>query len=954
MASRGPRLGGPPPHPSFRQRGGVRVNNPIAQHSIANNSPAQHHGLHHISQGQQRVYQPNMNQSQWVQQHPMNNNVQPEQLNYTHYPTDTTFGHSYQFQHHNMNTTPQPTHTTTFAYSSQMFQPPGMLYMQGDPTCFSQPPLVTTPPMPVPPMENVTTRKFHYNSKDNVTICVNCHHKNSLAETELIKRDEKIERLEKELEEFRKQNEIVLAENADLRLKLEALQSLKKQEIEMESTDSQSNVNAKVQPATDNESISQNTKITQLSVNAGEFIPKTAVPVVSAKGVLDEDNDAPTTCQVNEIDVGTQIDESLFEKPEEPPATEPEPVDQPAETEDSAGEVTTSNWCDEVEKSEKGDSLQEPKVEVNTEVTPVVDSSDWNDNAPLPTATAVPLPNWRDNTSQNNSTSDHWQNNRINRSDPDHSFNDHNRQDNYRQNFNPNNPHNRGVYSNSGPRYQKNVEERDYQNRRNIEEKDNVNRRNYEERENVNRRNYEERDQNRFGQRYDGRQHRNQRYRSNEHQEEEPYRENRSRERESHLTESSHPEKHEEKDANGMKDRSTRSAVSKEKQIQENSDTKRMIDNATPTQGAWKDQKFHFTSDGKKDSAPPKSNLNHGQGKYPYRAQPNYPDIVKEVAGDLFSAPADFALAHCVAQDFRMGSGIAVKFKEEFKGVGELLDQNVIVGGCAHLQRNNRYIFYLVTKEVSIGKPTYDTLRASLRTMRSKCLRFGVKKLAMPRIGCGLDKLDWSRVKSSINEIFNDTGIEIQVYEFNVERLPESEGNKGEGKRLTISYQHGSSLVSIAPGSALLFLGTEDGYMDPTAISINRKQHFERDYYRAKKTTGNIVHFETSSDYWVYGLIVSKSKEDSVSFTAIEKCCGQLSKSLRNNNFYYAGIEYPQNWSEDKLFFEKILSVFRTSLSKSVELWAYFPNPELDVLKPIKDNRDKEREARERAHPIGK
>jgi len=145
----------------------------------------------------------------------------------------------------------------------------------------------------------------------------------------------------------------------------------------------------------------------------------------------------------------------------------------------------------------------------------------------------------------------------------------------------------------------------------------------------------------------------------------------------------------------------------------------------------------------------------------------------KELQELTSGRPVDFALAHCVAQDFQRGSGIAGKFKEEFKGVGELLDQNVTVGGCAHLQRNNRYIFYLVTKEVSNGKPTYDTLRASLRTMKLKCLKLGVKKLAIPRIGCGLDKLDWSRVRSSIIEIFQDTGIEIHVYEFNVERLPD-------------------------------------------------------------------------------------------------------------------------------------------------------------------------------------
>jgi hypothetical protein len=37
--------------------------------------------------------------------------------------------------------------------------------------------------------------------------------------------------------------------------------------------------------------------------------------------------------------------------------------------------------------------------------------------------------------------------------------------------------------------------------------------------------------------------------------------------------------------------------------------------------------------------------------------------IVKEVDGDLFEAPKEYSLAHCVATDMRMGSGIAVNFR---------------------------------------------------------------------------------------------------------------------------------------------------------------------------------------------------------------------------------------------------------------------------------------------------
>ena len=40
---------------------------------------------------------------------------------------------------------------------------------------------------------------------------------------------------------------------------------------------------------------------------------------------------------------------------------------------------------------------------------------------------------------------------------------------------------------------------------------------------------------------------------------------------------------------------------------------------------------------------------------------------------------------------------------------------------------------------------------------------FGITKLAMPLIGCGLDKLEWNRVKDVIEDVFDDTDVEILI-----------------------------------------------------------------------------------------------------------------------------------------------------------------------------------------------
>ncbi len=48
--------------------------------------------------------------------------------------------------------------------------------------------------------------------------------------------------------------------------------------------------------------------------------------------------------------------------------------------------------------------------------------------------------------------------------------------------------------------------------------------------------------------------------------------------------------------------------------------------------------------------------------------------------------------------------------------------------------------------------------------MKQHCEEHGVKKLAMPRIGCGLDRLDWNKVRLMIKEIFKETYIEVTIY----------------------------------------------------------------------------------------------------------------------------------------------------------------------------------------------
>ena len=132
-----------------------------------------------------------------------------------------------------------------------------------------------------------------------------------------------------------------------------------------------------------------------------------------------------------------------------------------------------------------------------------------------------------------------------------------------------------------------------------------------------------------------------------------------------------------------------------------------------------------------------------------------------EERGDLFEVGPEWALCHCVSKDLDMGAGIAVEFKKRFGGVQELRGQGVDVGGVGVLEKKGRYVYYLVTKNRHGGKPTYERLRASLCAMRDHVVAEKVRNLAMPHLGCGLDRLSWERVSALILEVFDDVELEL-------------------------------------------------------------------------------------------------------------------------------------------------------------------------------------------------
>lgn len=135
------------------------------------------------------------------------------------------------------------------------------------------------------------------------------------------------------------------------------------------------------------------------------------------------------------------------------------------------------------------------------------------------------------------------------------------------------------------------------------------------------------------------------------------------------------------------------------------------------------------------------------------------------VKKDIFTVPPYYYLAHCISADFALGAGIALEFNRTY-GMRNKLYKNYPSGkdidtvGLA-LKIDN--VFNLITKDKCYQKPTYQALEMCLIDLKRQLSEMDACYLAMPKIGCGLDGLQWETVERMIRDIFEETDISILI-----------------------------------------------------------------------------------------------------------------------------------------------------------------------------------------------
>ena len=125
------------------------------------------------------------------------------------------------------------------------------------------------------------------------------------------------------------------------------------------------------------------------------------------------------------------------------------------------------------------------------------------------------------------------------------------------------------------------------------------------------------------------------------------------------------------------------------------------------------------------------------------------------------------SIGHCISSDAKMSKGFADLLSQRISGLRDTCRQTKLLSGQTFPfwdRAGNRYIYNLVTKTKFSEKPNLTTLSLTLEEMKSHARLYGISTIAIPKIGCGLDQMNWQEVVKLLRDIFAYSNIRIVVY----------------------------------------------------------------------------------------------------------------------------------------------------------------------------------------------
>ena len=138
-------------------------------------------------------------------------------------------------------------------------------------------------------------------------------------------------------------------------------------------------------------------------------------------------------------------------------------------------------------------------------------------------------------------------------------------------------------------------------------------------------------------------------------------------------------------------------------------------------------------------------------------------DIFKEI--DSYKGKNLPLLCFCCSGDFQLQAGISQKIDEKYS-IEEFYKKNFLnssSGSACPILVNNLIIIALINRDKKWQGTTYDEMLDCIIHLKDYCLINHIQQIFMPRIACGLDRMNWDIIRPIIKEQFENLDINITV-----------------------------------------------------------------------------------------------------------------------------------------------------------------------------------------------
>ena len=139
----------------------------------------------------------------------------------------------------------------------------------------------------------------------------------------------------------------------------------------------------------------------------------------------------------------------------------------------------------------------------------------------------------------------------------------------------------------------------------------------------------------------------------------------------------------------------------------------------------------------------------------PAQSSDEFLKIIYGSEDSIFHQPN--TIGHCISADARMSKVFADFLSHRIPGLRSTSRKAKLFMGQIFPfwdSTGKHYIYNLVIKETFYDKPNLSTLCKTLQALKIHASMNGVSTIAIPKLGCGLDQMNWQEVVKPLRDIF--------------------------------------------------------------------------------------------------------------------------------------------------------------------------------------------------------